>query len=209
MRRAVAGFWWSPTIEGTPALVVTTTFFALGGLAGSFLALWSTGSGMDAMADYLEQFLMSAQEGTLQSPALLELVWRALRWPLAAFVLGFTGLGLWGIPIVTALRGFYLAFSIAAFAQAYGRGGLVTAFFLLGVPALTCVPAFLLLATQSFSAACSLAGQTGGRRDPPYHRDYFFRCGVCAAAVCAGLFMERYLVPALITGWARGLVSLG
>lgn len=207
MRRAVAGFWWSPTGEGTPALVVTATFFALGGLSGCFFALWSAGDGVETMSSYLSEFLSAALEGTLREPAVIELVWRALRWPLAAFFLGFTALGVFGIPVLTGLRSFYLAFSIAAFAQAYGGEGLMMAFLLLGVPALVYVPAFFLLATQSFSAACTLAGRTTGqgRRELPYHRDYFFRCGVCAAAVCLGILLERYLVPTLVVGWAGTL----
>lgn len=209
MRRSVAGFWWAPTGEGASALVVTAAFFALGGLAGCFLALWAAGNGLSAMSAYLERFLTVAQEGTLQNPAFFELLWRALRWPLAAFLLGFTALGFLGVPVLASLRSFYLAFSIAAFAQAYGRGGLMAAFLLLGVPALAYVPAFFLLSTQSFSAACSLAtrGSGQGRRELPYHRDYFFRCGMCAAAVCVGLCVERYLVPALMTGWAGVLLN--
>lgn len=209
MRRAVAGFWWSPTVEEAPVLVVTATFFALGGLLGCFLALWATGSGADAMAGYLKEFLASAQEGALREPALLELVWRALRWPLAAFLLGFTAIGVLGLPLLTAARGFCLSFSIAAFAQAYGGRGLMMAFLLLGPPALVYVPAFFLLSAQSFSAACVLAGRSigQGRRELPYHRDYFFRSGVCAMAVCLGIFTEQYLVPVLITGWARALIQ--
>ena len=208
MRRAVAGFWWSPAIEGTPALVVTATFFALGGLLGCFGAAWSAGSGMDAMTGYLEQFLSAAQGGALREPALWTLVWRAVRWSLAAFLLGFTALGVFGLPVLTAMRGFYLAFSVAAFAQAYGGRGLMTAFLLLGVPALFYIPAFFLLSVQSFSAACVLTGRTAGqgRRELPYHRDYFFRCGVCVAVVCMGIFFERYLVPVLIAGWAGALI---
>lgn len=209
MRRAVAGFWWSPTGEGTPALVVTAAFFVLGGLMGSFLALWAAGDGIEAMAGYLNAFLEAAQEGALREPALLELVWRALRWPLAAFLLGFTALGVFCVPILTGLRSFYLSFSVAAFAQAYGSNGLVTAFLLLGVPALAYVPAFFLLATQSFSTACALAERAAGqgRRELPYHREHFFRCGMCAAAVCLGIFLERYIVPALVTSWAEILIK--
>lgn len=208
MRRAVAGIWWSPMNEGTPALVVTAAFFALGGLTGCLLALWSAGSGAQAMADYLDRFLAAAGEGALYAPSLPELLWRSVRWPLAAFLLGFTALGLLGIPVLAGLRGFFLAFSIASFAQSYGRGGLALAFLLLGVPALAGVPAFFLLATQSFAAAWALAARTGGqgRRELPYHRDYFFRCGVCAAAVCSGLLLERYLVPVLVSAWAGALL---
>ena len=79
----------------------------------------------------------------------------------------------------------------------------------LGIPALAYVPAFFLLATQSFSAACALAGWAAGqgRRELPYHREHFFRCGVCAAAVCLGVFLERYVVPTLVISWAEMLIK--
>lgn len=209
MRRAVAGFWWSSKGEGTPALVVTAIFFIFGGLLGSFFALLPAEDGTAAMTSYLSEFLLVAREGALREPALLELVWRALRWPLAAFLLGFTALGVLCIPVLTGLRSFYLSFSIAAFAQAYGGNGLTMAFLLLGIPALAYLPAFFLLATQSFSTACALAGRaTGqGRRELPYHREHFFRCGVCATAVCVGIFLERYVVPALVIRWAEMLIK--
>lgn len=163
---------------------------------------------MSALVGYLERFLASAQAGALELPALPELLWQVLRWPLAAVLLGFTSLGLLGIPVLASARGFFLAFSIASFARAYGRQGLAVAFFLLGIPGLFSLPAFLLLATQSLSAACALAGRSSGsrRRDLPFHRDYFFRFGLCAAAVCISLLLERYLVPALVSGAAATLI---
>lgn len=208
MGKAVAGSWRSPLAEGTPALVVTAIFFALGGLMGCLLALGATGGGAEALGRYLERFLASAQAGTLTAPAVSELLWRALRWPLAVFLLGFTALGLLGVPALAALRGFLLAFSIASFGQAYGRGGLAISFFLLGVPGAISVPVFFLLSAQSFTAALELAGRAAGqgRRELPYHRDYFFRCGLCAAAVCVSILFEQYLSPVLVAGCAGTLL---
>ena len=206
MGRAVTGFWWSPTAEGTPALVVTAAFFTLGGAAGSFFAFRMSDPGLDTMAAYLERFLMAAQAAELYVPAFPELLWRELRWPLAAVLLGVSALGLFGIPVLSAMRGFLLSFSIASFALSYGYDGLATAFFLLGVPGIFSVPAFLLLMTQSFSTACTLAGRSG-HREFPFHREHLFRCGVCAAAVCISLLLERYLVPALIAGAAGALLG--
>ena len=205
MTRTVTGIWWSPVAEGTPALVATAAFFALGGLTGCLLAFRLAGVGMDAMAAYLDRFLSVAQAGGMDIPVLPELLWRTLRWPLAAFLLGFSVLGVLGVPLLCSLRGFFLAFSIASFAQAYGHDGLAVAFFLLGVPGFLSVPAFMLLTTQSFSSACALAGRSG-RREPQFHREYFFRCGVCAAAVCVSLLLERYLVPTLVSGAAEALL---
>ena len=204
MRRTVAGFWWSPTIEGTPALVVTAAFFTLGALVGCLMAFRIHTGGADALYAYLEQFLALAREGGLSLPEFPALLWRTLRWPLAAFLLGFTALGLLGIPLLSALRGFFLAFSVASFSRAYGHSGLTVAFLLQGIPGLLSVPAFLLLATQSISSAYRLAGRGSGqgRREFPYGRDYFLRCGLCAGVLFASLLVECYLVPILVTGWA-------
>jgi len=156
MRRAVAGIWGSPAAEGTSALVVTAVFFTLGGLFGCLMAFRAQGGGGDALTAYLDQFLASAREGALVLPALPGLIWRSVRWPLAVFLFGFTALGLIGIPALSALRGFFLAFSIASFARAYGRLGIEVAFLLLGITGLLALPVFFLLATQSFHAAWSL-----------------------------------------------------
>lgn len=205
MARTVTGIWWSPTAEGTPALVVTAAFFTFGGLGGSFLAFRMSGAGLEAMTAYLERFLTVAQTAEWYIPSLPELLWRNLRWPLAAILLGLSALGLFGIPILSAVRGFLLAFSIASFTMAYGHDGLAVAFFLLGIPGIFSIPAFFLLTTQSFSTACALAGGAG-RREFPIHREHLFHCGVCAAAVCLSLLIERYLVPSLVSGAASVLL---
>jgi len=208
MRRAVAGFWWSPTAEGTPALVVTAAFFALGGLAGAMLALSAVEDGADALRIYLEQFLTAAQNGALSAPDLPQLIWRCLRWPLAAFLLGASAWGLLGIPLLCGLRGFFLGFSVGAFAHAYGRSGLAVAFLLQGLPGLLAVPAFFLLAVQSLSTAWSLLSSPGqGKQESFFSKESFFRCGVCAVALAASLLVEYYLVPALISGWAGVLLQ--
>lgn len=208
MRRAVAGIWWSPATEGTPALVVTAAFFALGGIVGGLLAFQALGDGADAMSAYLEQFLTVAQTGGMEVPLLPELLWRGLRWPAAALLFGFSALGLVGLPVLVSARGFFFAFSVASFARAYGRSGLMVSFLLLGIPGVVAIPAFLLLATQSFSAAWAMAARASGsgRRELPYHREYFFRGGVCVAAIFVSLLLERYLVPGLVAGIAGTLI---
>lgn len=209
MGRAVTGFWWSPTAEGTPALVVTAVFFAFGGLAGCLIALSVTEGGAEALQVYLESFLTAAQAGAMTTPATIEVLWRTLRWPLAIFLLGFTALGVLGIPALVSARGFFLAFSVASFAQAYGRKGLTIAFFLMGVPGLLTVPALFLLSAQSLHVSWRMALRAPGqnRHELPYHRDYFLRCGFCAAAVCFGFLLERYLVPVLVMGAANVLLQ--
>ena len=208
MRRTVAGFWWSPTFGGTPALVITATFFVLGIFIGCLTAFRINTDGAEALCSYMEQFLALAQEGGLSFPGLSAVMWRFLRWPLAAFLLSFTALGLFAAPALSALRGFFLAFAVTCFARAYGRTGLTVAFLLLGVPGLLSVPAFLLLTTQSLSVAYVLAGKEcgQGKREFPYGREFLLRSGLCAGILFVSLLVECYLVPILVTGWAGSLL---
>ena len=209
MRRAVAGFWWSPTAQGVPALAVTAAFFALGGLCGCLLSLNATQGGGEAMAGYLDSFLRAAQAGTLEVPALAELLWRDLRWPIAALFMGFSVLGLLGLPILCFLRGFLLAFSVAAFSRAYAGAGLAVAFLLLGIPALASVPAFFVLAAQSFSLSWALATSraNSSRREPLFEHNYLFRLGLCAVAMGISLLLEYCLVPVVMAGAAGKLLG--
>lgn len=202
MRKAVAGFWCSPTAEATPALVVVAAFFALGGLVGFGLAANVSDAGTEALSVYLDSFLSCVQTGTIVLPPTSESFWRLTRWFLAALVFGFTALGVLALPALSAARGFFLAFAISSFACSCGQRGLLTAFLLLGVPGLVTIPAFFLLITQSFQTACQLAsrGSGQGKRETPYRRDHFLRWGVCATAVCVGFLLERYLSPVLLIG---------
>lgn len=207
MARTVAGIWWPPTMEGTPALVVSAAFFGLGGVAGCFLALQSASDGVAAMHDYLDRFLAAAQAGAFDLPGISETLWRSFRWPLAAVLLGFTAMGFLGIPLLASMRGFFLSFSIASFAYAYGRKGLLMAFFLLGIPGLLALPAFLLLAAQGFAASSALASGGGqGRRENPYRRDYFLRCGFCIALTGLSALSESYLLPVIMARVAGALL---
>lgn len=208
MRKTVTGFWWSPTMEGTPALIVTAAFFSFGSLLGYFFVFQWLGNETGSITGYLDRFLLAAQADGLGVPVSWEVLWRSLRWPVAAFFLGFTALGLIVLPVLSGLRGFYLSFTIGAFSLAYQRTGLSLAFLLLGIPALLSVPVFFILMTQSFSASWALAGRGSGqgRRDLPYQRDYFLRCGFCATVMCVNFLLERYLVPILIAGTAGTLI---
>lgn len=199
MNRAGTGIWWSPTAEDTIALAVTAAFFTLGGVVGCMLAFRTTDAGVKTMSAYVEGFLSVVKAGKIEVPTFLELLWQNLRWHLLAILFGLSVLGILLIPLLTTVRGFFLAYAIALFARAYGGKGLTLAFLLLGFPALLAVPALFLLSVQSFSTACRLT-RGAVKRETSFHREYIFRCAVCVAAVGLGSVIEQYAVPALMTG---------
>ena len=157
MRRAAEA--WRISGDGLiPVLAVTAACFLLGGLVGCLLASHIGGGGQESLAAYVEGFLRAAQAGEITAPALASLVWDTVRWPLLALLLGFTALGLLGLPLLFAVRGFLLAFSIASFVRLFGGVGCLLALLVFGVSGALSVPVLFVLGVQGLLAARVLAG---------------------------------------------------
>ncbi len=204
MHRTVAGLWNVPDRGYLPALAVVSVCFLAGGLAGCVLAACVSGGGGESLAGYVQGFLRAAQAGELEEPALAALVWNTVRWPLMAVLMGFTAVGLLGLPVLFLVRGFLLAFSIASFVRVLGGAGCLLAVLIFGITGVVALPALFVLGVQSLTASRSLAGRVLGesRRASPYGRAYFLRCGSCAAACFVCVAMDYLAVPALVSGMA-------
>lgn len=209
MRRAVGGTWKVPEEQILPALAVLSVSFFVGGMAGCFLSTFVAGEGQESLKAYLDSFLSLAQTGELSAPGMAVQLWDLLRWPLLTLLLGFTALGVLGLPLLFAVRGFLLAFSIAAFVQIFGSAGCLLAFLIFGIGGAISVPALFVLGTQSLTASRKLASRFLGEGKPPspYGRAYFLRCGGCAAALCVCIFLERFAVPALVSSAAGAILG--
>lgn len=210
MYRSTAGVGGAPPERVLPALAVCAAFFFLGGLGGCLAACYVEGAAADSLSAYIGGFLRMAQAGGLAHPAVLGVIWNTARWPVLAVLLGFTSLGLLGLPVLFCARGFLLAFSIASFVRIFGGMGCFLAFLVFGVTGIFSVPALFVLGVQSFLAAQALAGRFWGegRPAPAYGSAYFLRCGVCAAALVLCVVLECLAVPALVSDAAGLLPAL-
>ena len=208
MRRAVAGVWDVPVESGGTTLAAIGICFFLGSVAGCLLAAAAGGSGAESLRTYLQGFLSAAGEGSVQPPALLPLMWEVLRWPILTVVLGFTALGVLGIPILFSVRGFLLSFAVSSFVRMFGSEGCFAAALIFGVSGAVSIPALFVLGVQGLAASARLAGRTIGesRRTSPFGRAYFMRCGMCAGAFCVCILLEYLAVPTLVA-WAAGMLA--
>ena len=204
MHKPVAGVWDVPSSGVLPALMVCAVCFFLGGLAGCVLTSHVAGGAGESLDAYLRGFLSAAEQSALSAPSLLLAVWESVRWPVLALLLGFTALGLIGLPILFAARGFLLAFSIASFVRIFGSAGCLLAFLVFGLTGAISVPVLFLLGVQSLLAARRLASRFlgEGRQHALYGKAYFRRCGVCAAALIVCIVLEYLVVPVLVSGLA-------
>ena len=198
---------WSIPVSGEgAALAMLTAFFLLGGGAGCVMASWVGGGGSAGLAEYIRAYLISVQEGLGSSPSVWAVLWDAVRYPVAVLVLGFTALGLVGIPAAFALRGFFLSFAVASFVRMFGWYGLLLAGIIFGVPGTISVPVLFLLGTQGWTASRAMAARLSGtgRHASPYGRLYWTRCGVCGVGLLLCVCVEQVVTVRLLAaaaGW--------
>lgn len=142
MGKRLRGAYALPLYRVGPAILLAAAFL-LGGVLGCLFARGMPAGEVAGLSDYLEGYLRLAETGEVPR-ALPQLLWSRL-WPLgAALVLGCSGLGLAGLPLLCGGCGFFYAFSSACFCLLFGWRGLFPAFALFGLPALLWVPALLL-----------------------------------------------------------------
>ena len=71
--------WNVPRDWIVPALIILSACFLAGGLTGCLLAAQVGGAGEASLNQYLEAFLLAAQEGAVDVPALWTQIWDTLR----------------------------------------------------------------------------------------------------------------------------------
>lgn len=183
-----------------PALALLAVSFLLGGLLGCGFSASVSGGGNDTLAAYIKNYMAAVQAGLTQLPELLPLVWEVVRWPLFVLLLGFTALGIVGIPLLFAVRGFLFSFAVASFIRMFGAVGGALAFLLFGFTGLLALPVLFVLGVQSLTVSFAMFGRpfVKGKPSPLFDRAYIFRCGVCAAVLALCVLLEYIAVPALL-----------
>lgn len=206
MQRPLAGTQGTAQGGILPALAVCSACFFLGGCLGCGLAARVSGAGLEGLVTYIHGFLDAAKDGGLAAPSLASVLWSCVRWPLLALLCGFSVLGLPGLPVLFSVRGFLLAFSIAAFVRVLGGTGCLLAFFLFGISGALSVPVLFLIGVQSFlSAGWRAAGSHQRGWPEAVGRAWIPRCAVCAALLAVCVMLEYLAVPALVSGLAGAL----
>lgn len=181
---------------GWPELLTLCVFFALGVTCGWFL------SGRIELKDSgLSEYLGRFFEQAAAQPPLYQVLWDVFRWPLLAFLLGFTSLGALCIPAAFLVRGFLMAFAVSSFARLYAGQGLLMACAVFGVSGCLVIPVFFVLGTQSFGASKKLAAGmlSGAKGRLPFSWPYFLRALFCVAFLLGAAALEYWLVPFLLT----------
>lgn len=192
-----------------PQLLLLCLFVAAGAVAG-YLAQKTVGTASNAeLGAYLQQYADTCARDAFVPASFLQVLAVYFRYPLVAFCLGFCTIGVYLLPILCMVQGFFLSFSICCFAAALGSCGVYLAFAALGLRTLVTLPCLLLLALQAFNRAKALRGTTRRRntgKRSKVNQAYFILPGICSAALLLGAVLDITLLPHVF-GWVLDKIA--
>ena len=190
-----------PFVAFRKLLLTLCFFFVLGIIAGWTAHLAVDPSDNAVLQDYIVEYAQyAAAQGDLTAP-IISVLGVYFRYPIAMIVAGFTAAALFIIPLLVAAQAFFAAFSIACFASALGRKGLLLALSAFAVRYLVLLPVTLLLGVfimeGSLARMSSRTSAKESKKTPAATRNGF-RLIICAAALLVGVAIELLLVPRLL-----------
>lgn len=180
-----------------PRIFFLALFFLGGVFLGQFFASRLPDAAGQELSDYLHQYTLLESERSLQT--VLSTMILYLRYPLLAVLLGFSSVGIFLIPCITALLGFSVSFSVSCFIAVFGADGIWLAFAAMGFRCAITLPCYLLLAGSAWGNAASFAALFfgRGRRVSPvvYGRSWWMRVLACTAVLLLGVCVDLVIAP--------------
>lgn len=180
------------------ALSLLSVLFLVGSVFGCVTAgLIRDPSG--ALLDYVRNCLEQLAQDDV-TPRFVSVLWETVRFPVVTVLLGFTALGVAGLPLLFAVRGFLLCYAVSVFYRISGLAGLVSGFVLFGFSAMIWMPVLFYLGVRGLLGSYGLFRRaTGDGRYPlGYDGKFLICCGACAAALCFCAMLECLAVPILL-----------
>lgn len=183
-------------------LTVSAIAFLLGSATACICAKYVAGDGLDSLSAYVLNYIDVLKAGSFIRPGFFTVVFDVLKYAALIFVAGFSFLGVAAVPIIMAMRGFFLCFSISAFVIAFGYAGFTIALAVFGLSSLIILPCLFALAARSFSSARVLLGtlrdkSSGGGQ--AFDRAFFLNALICLGFLLMAVFLEYLITPLLIS----------
>lgn len=152
--------------------------------------------------EYVSGYLSIFLNGTSARPDFFSAVIDSYKYHLMAALLGFSIIGIFFIPVLTAVRGFFLCFSISAIVRLLGAKGILLALSIFGLNTILTIPCFFILSVYAFSASLYifrlLFTKNAKGAVSPFNGKFFLHCGICLIILMISALIETYLTPQLI-----------
>ena len=179
-------------------LILCGVLFIGGSIAGSVMAGFFQDG--ETLSRYVAAFL-DAYKTQPQTDFFAALI-STVKYHVAAVFLGFSVLGPLLIPALSAVRGFFLSFSVTAVLRCLGVKGIGFTLSLFGIPAVISIPCFFILSTLAFSSSfhiLRLVRAHGARAlSSPFCSRLLASCCACLILLVAPAAADTYLISRLV-----------
>lgn len=161
-------------------------------------------NGMDEeLKHYLNSYFTISDEAKVSVRTTVSALIIYFRYPLLAFLLGFASVGMFLLPVLTMVYGFFLSFSVCCFTAVFGSNGVLLALSVFGLRCLITLPCYFFLAVPAFRNATSLAAVSFGHRTTrlaPVHygMDWWVHLCIVFVVLLSGAMTELFLSPHLL-----------
>ncbi len=183
-----------------PGLVCLAAFFFVGIVLGQVLSGLISEQTCGEIETYLSGYLR-LQEEPFGAEGIFTGLWLYLRYPLAAFLLGFSAIGVLLLPFLSVAFGFFLSFSVCCFTAAFGLQGVFLAVGVMGIRCLATLPCYFWMASSAWRSAVSLARASQGRgRWSAVSAGGWRKAVWMVFFLCAAMILDLWVSPYFIRG---------
>ena len=181
-------------------LLICGVLFLVGCIAGTFSSGFVNDTGQldRILTEYISFYIND-------SPVNLDFIsaaFDAFKYPLAALFFGLSVLGVLLVPVLSAVRGFMLSYSISAIVRLLGGKGVWLALSVFGIRTLITIPCFFILNVYAYSCSSYIFRQSFSKNmkitASPFNRRAVIVCVICLLVLFASALIDTYLSPLLI-----------
>ena len=185
------------TADAVPLRSLLLALFLLLGVFAGYVVSGRCGVGTGELRGWFEGWLTRAASSAPDAGTIARTLACYLRASVAAFLLGFSPLGVVCLPLLFAAQGFVLSFSLFSFAEAVGQSGFLSLAALFAIRFLFVPPCTLVLGDAAMERSMALCSLVGGKRVRPVSAG-LYRFAVCCVCLLLGCALELWLVPLLL-----------
>ena len=170
-------------------IVLLSIFCVLGILLGCIAVRYVSDTAVAQLTSYLDTYIKLRNTRADLSSFLISIV-VYFRYILLLFLLSFSPVGIFFIPLVCMIQGFGLSFATTMFVRCVGKRFL-TLVSLFGLRCIFILPAMLCCGSAAILSA-SRGKESRGK-------EFWSRFAVCAFALFIGAVLESFIVPSIFS----------
>jgi hypothetical protein len=178
---------------GWSRLITLLVFFGFGILVGFLFSLYIRPTSL--LSDFLCEYCEALKNDELRI-SLFFALWDCIKWPFLIVLLSPTILGLAGIPLLFAIRGFLLTFSICTFSRLLGGEGLALAAAMFSVTTLLVLPAMFILGCDCLQASARHLPNLPQAGTKIFHVETYL---VCAGILMVSATFQWLVIPSALS----------